>query len=580
MRNLSNLLNACAKFSLVAVLIAASFACGAVDWDEKQYNPKPAAGDVVLPMPCGGAMAFRKVDTEADGALGDQIVRLGDPNPEAGYLENAIEIPVAGAFPGEKPRTRYFLLGKYELTQLQYQSVMSPTCPTVNDDGKLPQASLSWFDTVEFANKYTLWLLKNAPGKLPGEGDAKGYVRLPTEAEWEFSARGGLQTSYNSSLFQQSIFPLPNGGLNQYVWYNGGDSVNNGKAQRIGLLNPNPLGLHDILGNVDEIVFDPFHMTRNSRLHGQAGAYVVRGGNFLMDSSRIRSSYRQEVPYYKDSELRTTKATGVRLAVAGAVLNAKILRELPSQWEALQTGEKSAQPTPSQKTVEPVPPKPVDTQSKQVIAELQTQLKQCQVATPGAAVSSCPELMPNLSAQSLADPVDELGDLIAKANQPTLKTRLSNLRVKIAADAELLNQKRDQAAREALRTASMICQKLHDDYAQVVKRFEELSSLKHCDSNSTDPDCPLIKAKLERFSGKVQFNKETYADAVIKLSQNYPQKVLESQKSFLLAELERKSYKDFALFVNRFYEDTQRFHQNGKIDADEWYKSCKQVELK
>ena len=51
MRNLSNLLNACAKFSLVAVLIAASFACGAVDWDEKQYNPKPAAGDVVLPMP-------------------------------------------------------------------------------------------------------------------------------------------------------------------------------------------------------------------------------------------------------------------------------------------------------------------------------------------------------------------------------------------------------------------------------------------------------------------------------------------------------------------------------------------------
>ena len=38
------------------------------------------------------------------------------------------------------------------------------------------------------------------------------------------------------------------------------DSVNNGKAQRIGLLNPNPLGLHDILGNVDEIVFDPFRI--------------------------------------------------------------------------------------------------------------------------------------------------------------------------------------------------------------------------------------------------------------------------------------------------------------------------------
>ena len=66
MRNLSNLLNACAKFSLVAVLIAASFACGAVDWDEKQYNPKPAAGDVVLPMPCGGALPSMRLKASAE----------------------------------------------------------------------------------------------------------------------------------------------------------------------------------------------------------------------------------------------------------------------------------------------------------------------------------------------------------------------------------------------------------------------------------------------------------------------------------------------------------------------------------
>ena len=129
MRNHSSLRNACAKFSLAVALTAASFVCVAADWDDKQYNPKPTAGDVVLPMPCGGAMVFRKVDTEADGPLGDQTVRLGDPNPEAGYMENAIDTHVAGAFLGEKPRTRYFLLGKYELTQLQYQSVMLPSCP-------------------------------------------------------------------------------------------------------------------------------------------------------------------------------------------------------------------------------------------------------------------------------------------------------------------------------------------------------------------------------------------------------------------------------------------------------------------
>ena len=583
MRNPSSLQNACVKFSFAIALVAASFTCVAVDWDKKQYNPDKFAknDDVVLPMPCGGAMAFREVETEADGALGDQMVRLGDPNPELGYLENLIEVPVAGAFPSDKPHTRFFLIGKYELTQLQYQSLMSPTCPSATDDGNLPKANLDWFDAVEFANKYSLWLLKNAPDKLPGAGDAKGFVRLPTEAEWEFAVRGGLQTSYNSSLFQASLFPMPNGGTNQYVWYQGGDSVNDGKVRPIGLLNPNPLGLHDMLGNLDEIVFDPFRMTRHSRMHGQAGAYVVRGGNFLLDSSRIRSSYRQEIPYYKGDGPRTSKTTGLRLAVAGAVLNAKNLREIRSQWEALEAKEKTAPPAPIPKTTESVPPPPpADTQSKQIIADLETQLKQCQSATPGAAISSCPELMPNLSPQSLADPLAELSDLATKASQPTLKTRLSNLRVNLAAVIESRNEKRDQAAREALRTAGMICQKLHDDYAQVVKRFEELSALKRCDSGANDPDCPVIKAKLAQFGGKIQFNKEVYADAVVKLSQNYPLEVLESQKNFLLSELERKAYKDFTLFVNKFYEHAKRFHENGKIITEEWYETCKKVELK
>jgi len=56
--------------------------------------------------------------------------------------------------------------------------------------------------------------------------------------------------------------------------------------------------------------------------------------------------------------------------------------------------------------------------------------------------------------------------------------------------------------------------------------------------------------------------------------------VLESQKNFLLSELERKAYKDFALFVNKFHEHAKRFHEKGKIDIEEWYETCKKVELK
>ena len=52
-------------------------------WREKLYNPAPQAGDLVLPMPCGGAMAFRRVEVPSDGWLGDRKVVIGEcPSPE------------------------------------------------------------------------------------------------------------------------------------------------------------------------------------------------------------------------------------------------------------------------------------------------------------------------------------------------------------------------------------------------------------------------------------------------------------------------------------------------------------------
>ncbi len=581
MQSPSSLQNACVKLSFAVFLITASFTVVAVEWDKKQYNPQPSllGDDVILPMPCGGAMTFRKIETEADGPLGDQMVNLGFREAEAGYLEYSIKTPVAGAFPGNNQNTRYFLLGKYELTQLQYQSMMSPICPLVTDNGNLPQAQMNWFDAVAFANEYTKWLLNNAPDKLPGKGNAKGFVRLPTEAEWEFAARGGLQTSYNSSLFEAKLFPMPNGGINSYVWYNGGASVNNGKARPIGLLNPNPLGLHDVLGNLNEIVFDPFRMTRHSRMHGQAGAFVVRGGSFKLQSNQIRSSLRREIVYYKDGELSKPKSTGLRLAVASSVLNmsSSNLNKLKLQSKTLLDNEEISPPALTESAS---PFLPTDSQLKQRIEELQTKLEQCENVPPSTAKVFCPDLMPSLSSQPLSNPLAELGELAATANHPVLKTRLNNLRDNLTVIIESRNQKRDQAAREALRTASMVCQKLHDDYNQVVKRFEALSILKHCDIDSDDPDCSTINAKLTQFSGKTQFNKEIYADAVVKLTRNYPMNVLESQKDFLLAELERQVYKDFTLFVNHLYEHAKNFNANGKIATEEWHETCKNIVLK
>ncbi|MBW6397093.1 formylglycine-generating enzyme family protein [Roseomonas sp. HJA6] len=303
--------------TLLACLIATPTLAQA-PWSTDFTNPRAADGDLVLPMPCGGAMAFRPVETPAGpGALDDRPVTLGTTDPAGGVAEFARREAVAGAFTQEGRDGALYWIGKYEVTRDQYAAVMEPRCPTASAAGRLPAATLSWFDAVAFTQRYTTWLLRNAAARLPQADGTPAFVRLPTEEEWEYAARGGAAVAELDFLGR--AFPMPEG-TSRYAWFQGPRSAA-GRAQPIGMLEPNPLGLHDILGNVGEFVLEPFHAVRVGRMHGQAGGVVVKGGDFRTPEAALRSSLRIEIPPYDTADGQPTRlpTVGFRVVLAATV---------------------------------------------------------------------------------------------------------------------------------------------------------------------------------------------------------------------------------------------------------------------
>ena len=152
-----------------------------------EWNPKPAEGDLVLPLPCDTGIVFRKIATPiGDSPLADRRVVLGDEDAGAAYSEFVRESHVAGGF-GQGAQAHYWL-GKYEVTRGQYIAV-TQGCDAYTalpaPQRRLPQSALSQADAARFAELATAQVMKLKKAALPGDDDARAYLRLPTEAEWE-----------------------------------------------------------------------------------------------------------------------------------------------------------------------------------------------------------------------------------------------------------------------------------------------------------------------------------------------------------------------------------------------------------
>ena len=195
-----------------------------------------------------------------------------------------------------------------------------------------PVTGISWFDALEFSNQYNKWLFANAKDKIPKFDTSYGFVRLPTEAEWEFAARGG--SAVNADTFDQKI-PYSSSKIQKYEWF-GGATSSHYKLQPVGVLKPNPLGIHDMIGNADEITMSLFSV---EYYQGRTGGFVSKGNNYTTAKNKLRSSYRTEQPFYRSNKEgmlkpHTKKTLGFRLVISALVFpSRKIQKNMSDEWE-------------------------------------------------------------------------------------------------------------------------------------------------------------------------------------------------------------------------------------------------------
>lgn len=503
-------------------LLAAVSSAQAEPWAANTWNPKPDDQDIVLPMPCEGSMVFRRVEIPMSGPLEDMPITLGQDGGDWGVIEHSYPAFIAGSFTeAKKGKGRYYLVAKYELTTLQYQALTGATCPKPSRKLSIPATGLSWFDAVTFADKYNQWLRANTLDSLPKEDGNPGFLRLPTEVEWEFAARGGLKV--NSAEFRDLHYPMDD--VKNYEWFSGAQS-SNGKVQLIGLLNPNPLGLYDMLGNVSEMMFTPFYLNKLNRLHGQAGGYVVRGGNILSGVAEIRSAARKEVNYYDKAIPFTSKTTGMRLVlVAPTITSTDKVKQLEKSWETLGAANK----------------------------------------------------LNNKNADGEKDTARELGSLASDVDDAGLKQKLKDLENQLRASNQKQQEERDQSIRASLNLGSFLCTKLQDD-GRFLDFLNHNYELLCKDKDASDTNCANRKAKLGEQSDRLQQLTGYYASSLVDSATLYGQDGLKREVSVFEQMLTlNKRLTGLKPFLAAHWQNQQKYLVNGKIDTAGWLESCKQT---
>lgn len=162
---------------------------------------------------------------------------------------------------------KWFYIGKYEVTQKQWSDIMNNNPSYFNNNSDFPVEQVTWDDGKEFISR-----LNKRSDKT---------FRVPTEAEWEYAARGGGDFIYSGS-----------NKIDDVAWYY---ENSEGRTHKVGTKVPNGFGIHDMSGNVWEWVEDIYNSEAYSSHQLNNPIYNGKGTDRALRGSSWRRSSRQSL---------------------------------------------------------------------------------------------------------------------------------------------------------------------------------------------------------------------------------------------------------------------------------------------